>query len=97
MTVDGLDVVDGRPGDLGKRGYVVGPGETVVIDGFRQSLDEVASFRFGRVSDSYAARTSGDRNVGVVGVALFDEARPSPWTSDEVWRRETADPFPGWR
>jgi hypothetical protein len=46
------------------------------------------------VSDSYAARTSGDRNVGVVGVAFFAE-RDSPWTTDEIRRRETADPFPG--
>jgi len=96
-TVDGLDVVDGRAGRPEKRGYVIVPGGTLVIDGFRQSWDEVASFRFGRVADSYAARTSGDRDVGVVGVALFQEAAPSPWTQDEVYRRETADPFPGWR
>jgi hypothetical protein len=98
VTVDGLDVVDGRPGDLGKRGYVIQPGETLVIDGFRRSWEEVAAFRFGRVADSYAARTSGDRNVGVIGVALFAEAPRSRWTDDELDRRETADPFPGgWR
>ena len=98
VTVDGLDVVDGKSGDLYKRGYVVYPGQTLVIDGFRQSWDEVAAFRFGRVADSYAARTGGDRNVGVIGVALFDEASRPRWDQDEVYRRETADPFPGgWR
>jgi len=97
VTVDGLDVLDGHPGGPEKRGYVVAAGETVVIDGFRQSWDAVAAFRFGRVAESYAARTSGDRDVGVVGVALFEEAARSPWSQDEVWRRETADPFPGWR
>ena len=96
-TVDGLDVVDGRPGSPEKRGYVVAPGQTLTIDGFRESWQEVAAFRFGRVADSYAARTGGDRDVGVVGVAFFDEAAGARFGDDEVWRRETADPFPGWR
>ena len=93
-SVDGLDVIDGRPADLGKRGYILQPYSTLTIDGFRRSEAVVAAFRFGRVSESYAARTSGDRNVGVVGVALFAEAG-SQWTSDELYRRDTADPFPG--
>jgi hypothetical protein len=93
-SVDGLDVIDGRPADLAKRGYIIDPYQTLVIDGFRQSDDHVAAFRFGRVSSSYAARTSGDRNVGVIGLAFFAE-RGSPWTSDELHRRDTADPFPG--
>ncbi|HUH05930.1 MAG TPA: hypothetical protein VML75_28265 [Kofleriaceae bacterium] len=93
-SVDGLDVVDGRPADLVKRGYIIEPYSSVVIDGFRQSNSSVAAFRFGRVGDSYAARTSGDRNVGVVGVAFFSE-RGSQWTSDELYRRDSANPFPG--
>lgn len=93
-SVDGLDVIDGRPADTGKRGYILEPYGTLTIDGFRRSESHVAAFRFGRVSQSYAARTSGDRNVGVVGVALFAE-QGSRWTSDELYRRDTADPFPG--
>ncbi len=93
-SVDGLDVVDGRPADLAKRGYIIEPYGSLVIDGFRRSDDTVAAFRFGRVADSYAARTSGDRNVGVIGVAVFAE-RGSVWTSDELQRRDTAQPFPG--
>jgi len=93
-SVDGLDVIDGNPADLGKRGYILEPYQSLTIDGFRRSDDQVAAFRFGAVADSYAARTSGDRNVGVVGVALFAE-RGSQWTTDELWRRDTAQPFPG--
>ncbi|MCG8421540.1 MAG: hypothetical protein MJE77_26775 [Proteobacteria bacterium] len=93
-SVDGLDVIDGRPADLRKRGYILEPHATLVIDGFRRSEHHVAAFRFGQVSQSYAARTSGDRNVGVVGIAIFAE-HGSPWTSDELHRRNTADPFPG--
>jgi hypothetical protein len=93
VTVDGLDVIDGRPGSISRRGYLIQPHGSLVIDGFRRSDSTVAAFRFGRVSDSYAARTSGDRNVGVIGFAFFSE-RGSVWTTDEIRRRETADPFP---
>lgn len=92
-SVDGLDVIDGRPASYGKRGYILQPYGTLLIDGFRTSDDTVAAFRFGTVSDSYAARTSGDRNVGVIGVALFSERGPA-WTGDEIRRRDSADPFP---
>jgi len=96
VTVDGLDVIDGRPGALAKRGYLVAPFATVDIDGFRQSMDEVAAFRFGSVRGSYAGQKGNDRNVGVIGVALFAErGATQPWTEREIGRRETADPFPG--
>ena len=94
-TVDGLDVVDCRPGSFAKRGYLVDADSSLDIDGFRRSSSEVAAFRFGSVRDSYAARTSGDRNVGVIGVAVFREYRePPPDRWDENRRRDTADPFP---
>ncbi len=94
-TVDGLDVLDGRPGSFVKRGYLVDANSTLDIDGFRRSTSEVAAFRFGSVKDSYAARTSGDRNVGVIGVAVFREYHRiynERW--EENRRRDNADPFP---
>jgi len=92
-SVDGLDVIDGQPADPNRRGYILDPYDTLVIDGFRQSNDQVAAFRFGAVGESYAARTSGDRNVGVIGVAIFAE-KGAVWTPAELQRRDTADPFP---
>lgn len=93
-SVDGLDVVDGEPANFSKRGYILGPYSTLVVEGFRTSQHTVAAFRFGAVSESYAARTSGDRNVGVIGFAFFAE-RGSRWSTDEIRRRESANPFPG--
>lgn len=93
-SVDGLDVIDGGSASVSKRGYLLPPHGKLVIDGFRRSDSTVAAFRFGKVKDSYAARTTGDRNVGVIGLAFFGE-RGTEWTSDEIRRRETADPFPG--
>lgn len=93
-SVDGLDVIDGKHASPGKRGYILSPSATLVIDGFRTSDESVAAFRFAAVRDSYAARTGDDRNVGVIGFAFFAE-RGSRWTTDELARRESADPFPG--
>ncbi len=36
-------------------------------------MDEVAAFRFGSVKNSYAGKKGDDRNVGVIGVAVFEE------------------------
>ncbi len=94
-TVDGLDVVDGEDGDPRKRGYVIAPYDTLDIEGFRESQGSVRAFRFGSVSDSYASRRGKDRNVGVVGVAVFRERGADfRWTPHELARRETAEPFP---
>ena len=92
-SVDGLDVIDGKPADPGRRGYLVDPHDELVIDGFRTSDASVAAFRFGRVADSYAAQTSTDRNVGVVGLAIFAE-QGAVWSRAELGRRDSADPFP---
>ncbi|WP_437607426.1 hypothetical protein WMF20_42375 [Sorangium sp. So ce834] len=96
VSVDGLDVMDGQPAAFDKRGYLVEPHGELEIDGFRQSMDTVAAFRFGSVRGSYANQKHGDtRNVGVIGVALFHERGTAPWTLDDVRRRREANPFPG--
>jgi hypothetical protein len=74
VTVDGLDVIDGEDGDLHKRGYIVPARGDLSIEGFRTSQSDVATFRFSSVDDSYAGRKGKARNVGVIAVALFDEA-----------------------
>lgn len=92
VSVDGLDVIDGQRGSYHKRGYIILPYGNVWIDGFRRSFQHVAAFRFSSVSNSYAARTSGDRNVGVVGVAVFPEALPT-WNPHDLHQRNSASPF----
>lgn len=96
VSVDGLDVIDGRDASYGKRGYLVSPYAELRIDGFRQSDDSVAAFRFGSVRDSYAQQKHGDaRNVGVIGVAVFrEEGADWRYDSDELERRRNAEPFP---
>ena len=96
LSVDGLDVIDGRTASFGKRGYLVDPHRQLVVEGFRQSTEAVAAFRFGPVRESYANQKYGDtRNVGVIGIAIFNERGTNPWTDREVKKRLKADPFPG--
>jgi hypothetical protein len=99
-TVDGLDVINGQPGALDHRGYVLNPYATLDIEGFRQSHDAVAAFRFAAVHDSYAEQTGNARNVGVIGLAFFAERgdsfdAPTPRPNNgELYLRDTANPFP---
>jgi hypothetical protein len=76
VTVDGLDVIDGENGDLRKRGYVVPAYGELRIEGFRTSTEDVATFRFSSVGDSYAGKKGKARNVGVIAVAIFEEEAP---------------------
>jgi hypothetical protein len=93
-SVDGLDVIDGQPPPFRKRGYIVNPHQKLVVEGFRQSTEAVAAFRFGPVRESYAAeKYHNTRDVGVIGIALLNEAGSDPWTNEEVRRRLKANPF----
>jgi len=87
VSVDGRDVIDGRPADFRKRGYLVPAWGSVDIDGWRLSAREAAVFRFSSVADSYAARTGSARQVGVIGVAVFPERvyNPRPYRPYEPY------------
>jgi hypothetical protein len=74
VTVDGVNVISGENGDFNGKGYVVGPKETIEIPGWRRDDGTVAAFLFRPEEKSYANQTGrGTSNVGVVGVAVFDE------------------------
>jgi hypothetical protein len=95
LSVDGLDVMDGRRASFKKGGYILRPHERLVVDGFRQSMDKVAAFRFGSVRESYAhEKYHNSSNVGVIGIAVFDERGTNdPRREKEARRRLNAQPF----
>ena len=97
VTVDGLDVVDGEAGDLRKRGYVVPPYGETRIEGFRTSTEDVATFRFSTVDNSYAGQKGKARNVGVVAVALFEEHNAPVEQQQIIVGGNTAPPTGGFR
>ncbi|MBN4866579.1 MULTISPECIES: hypothetical protein [Providencia] len=87
-SVDGIDVLNGRTGSYQNSGYLIRPRSEVTIEGFRKSQDQVAAFRFAAPQESYVNQNAqGDeRNIGVIGFALFEvreelpdcEANPFP-------------------
>ena len=89
-SVDGVNVVSGETASQEQSGYVLGAWDSVRIEGWRKSLDDVATFYFTRLADSYAARTGRPHDVGVIGVALFRERRLphrpccTPWLEDRA-------------
>jgi len=96
LSVDGLGVLDGRKASVRKPGYIMAPRSELKVDGFRRSTESVAAFRFSPVRESYAAeKYHNTQNVGVIGVAVFNEAGTNPLTEREVQKRLNANPFPG--
>lgn len=96
LSVDGLDVIDGKTASFAKRGYIIAPGATLEVHGWRTSPDTVARFQFSTVGGSYANLRHGEtRNVGVIGAAVFTEQGVDPWTwmPSEIKTRESANPF----
>jgi len=91
VSVDGRDAIDGRPADWrSKRGYLVPAWGSVDVEGWRISHAQAAAFRFSSVPDSYAARTGSARDVGVIGVAVFQERYLPP----RVYRVPPPRPYP---
>jgi len=76
LSVDGINAVTGETAAPSQAGYVLEPWESTEIAGWRKSLNDIAQFVFTDLGDSYAARTGRPRNVGVIGVAVFQESRP---------------------
>lgn len=77
-SVDGINIVTGETAGMVQRGYVLSPGQSYPITGWRKSEQEVAAFNFAAPAASYAAQTGRPSNVGVIGVAVFPEFVPPP-------------------
>ncbi len=88
-TVDGIDVLNGRAGSYQNSGYLVRPNSKLTIEGFRKNSSQVAAFRFAAPEESYVNQNvQGDeRNIGVIGVAIFEVKEELPECE--------ANPFPG--
>lgn len=89
-SVDGVNVVTGETAAQEQSGYVLDARDSVRIEGWRKSLDEVATFYFTRLADSYAARTGRPNDVGVIGVALFREYRTAYRACCTGWRERSS-------
>jgi hypothetical protein len=90
LSVDGVNAVSGQSANPQQSGYVLAPYQTTEVSGWRKSHSEIAQFVFTAPWDSYASRTGRPQNVGVIGVAVFREARPIWYPNEaEISRRES--------
>lgn len=78
LSVDGVNAISGQTASPSQSGYVLDPYEQVDIAGWRKSDRDVAQFYFTALPDSYAARTHRPDNVGIIGIAVFQEKRRPP-------------------
>jgi hypothetical protein len=91
IAVDGRDAVSGqRVNAVQQRGYIVPAFGSLLVEGFRTSMSEVAAFRFSSPQTSFAGRLGAAESVGLIRVAAFVErqqdamarapasARPAP-------------------
>lgn len=94
VSVDGVNVITGETAAPVQSGYVMDGYGVTEINGWRKSMEEVAAFVFDKDRKSYAARTGRPENIGVIGVAVFQEKRPPvmPMPRQELERRSNQAP-----
>jgi hypothetical protein len=74
LSVDGLDILEGKPAGPSSQGYVVNAQDTISIPGWKISNQEAAEFFFSRSRDSYVNAIGGSTsNTGVIGAMVFSE------------------------
>lgn len=78
LSVDGVNAISGQTAAGDQGGYVLEPWQSTEVAGWRKSMRDVAQFYFADFGDSYAARTGRPHDIGVIGVAVFQEARRMP-------------------
>jgi hypothetical protein len=78
LSVDGTNVIDGKEAGHDGAEFVLEPWQSVDVKGWLRSSSEAAAFEFVADTASYAAAVGrGTKNVGVIGLAVFDE-KPKP-------------------
>lgn len=103
VSVDGLNILNGEAATIDGPGYIINSYCSNRYEGFRVSNDTVAKFVFGKKGQSYAAskEDGSERNVGVIGLRLYEEKYRPPIVVETTRRfyknytkGGTADPMP---
>jgi len=94
LSVDGVNILTGETANYDQDGYVFYPHQSYEVTGWRKSTSEVAAFTFAPLPDSYAARTGRPADVGVIGMAVFDErvVPPETYAAPETRSDSTDEP-----
>ncbi len=74
------NILTGDTASYDEGGYVFDPHESYEVTGWRKSTTQIAAFTFAPLPESYAARTGRPADVGVIGMAVFNERLVPPQT-----------------
>lgn len=86
VSVDGLDVVDGKQAGIDSRGYVIEPWSEITISGWKLDAQTAAKFEFRPQERSYSNNMGhGTDNTGVIGVMVFNEKPKPVWHPPSQW------------
>jgi hypothetical protein len=100
LSVDGLNTIDARHSDaLSASKWVLGPYETVDIDGWQVSDRSARRFVFTGERNSYGAALGQTENLGVIEAVFYRErrrpiARHEPWQEKHSAPRDSARQAP---
>ena len=72
-SVDGINVLDGKPAIENGPGYIINGNDSMEIKGFRKDMNTVGAFKFCQKSKSYCNEAGLPGNNGVIGVKIFEE------------------------
>jgi hypothetical protein len=88
VSVDGLSVTNTEPESEVHPGYIVSPGDSIVIRGWRRDRDTVAAFSFEERERSYAARIGRPEKIGIIRLLAIEEQTyrptPRPWLEEKA-------------
>ncbi len=90
VSVDGIDVLSGKPADKDSGGYLIPAYGSYSVKGFRTSNEEVNLFEFSDKEQSYAVESpTGEQssaNCGVIAVRFIEE-KQKPINIMNTYRR----------
>jgi hypothetical protein len=93
LSVDGLNSIDAkttRPQEAAK--WILGPYESMIIDGWQVSGTSARRFFFTTETSSYGAWLGRTRNLGLISAAVFREHLPEPMVIYQEDRKSSSAP-----
>ncbi|HKQ59788.1 MAG TPA: hypothetical protein VJS92_00810 [Candidatus Polarisedimenticolaceae bacterium] len=79
LSVDGLNSIDAKTTTAREAAkWILGPWESITLDGWQTSSSTARRFFFTSEQDSYGSWLGKTKNLGVISAAVFRERRPQP-------------------
>jgi hypothetical protein len=91
LSVDGVNAITGQTASFDQAGYVLEAYQSMDVDGWRKSNRQTAAFYFTHFSDAYATRTNRPSDLGVIGVAVFQERSYYSYDSEQPYYHDEYD------